>query len=560
MDTKNDTTGSVLSSKYIVILAFVVFFGVIVSGLLVPVVENACKYAQVSREMVDSGDWIHLTIAREPYEQKPPLLFWLGALSYMVFGVSFISFKLPVIILSLLGIFSTYKLGQLFYGKKAGRMAAFFYATSLGYFYFHNDIHTDTVLANFVVLAIWQLTAYLNDKKWHQFVLGIVAIGFAMLAKGPVGLAIPAAAIGANLLVHRKFREIFHWRWLVAVPIVLVIISPALIGLYKQFGIEGLKFFFWTNNVGRVTGSYHSTSSDITFYLHNLILVSAPWFLFVYAAFILEIRKWIRIARRKEKISSQDEMVNLSGFLLFFVVLSIASQKNPHYLLSILPLSMILTGKWVLVIFEDVRFNKLNRVLNTVHLILPLIFIVLVGLFLFWIYPEKRLLFWIIAGAVLVAMAYSYLKQKGNARVFAVLLLSQFFFFLSLNISILPSMLNYESPFRVCRVFNREAPAESRLHSYRLRYWDIFYYSKNYGTWARDDEGFNKIMEEKNPWIFTDKTGLGAMDHWGVPYKIRGEFKHRNITGQTISFLNPKTRESKLQTYYLVELKSGNTE
>jgi hypothetical protein len=67
-------------------------------------------------------------------------------------------------------------------------------------------------------------------------------------------------------------------------------------------------------------------------------------------------------------------------------------------------------------------------------------------------------------------------------------------------------------------------------------------------------------VEEKNPWIFTDKTGLGAMDNWKVPYTIKGEFKHRNITAQSISFLNPKTREGKLQMFYLVELKSRDTE
>ena len=521
---------------------------------MVPVVENACKYAQVSREIIDNGDWLNLTIAHEPYEQKPPLLFWIGAVFYSFLGVSFITFKLPVLLLSALGIYSTYRFARLLYRNRAGALAAFFYATSLGYFYYHNDIHTDTVLVNFVILAIWQLTAFFREKKWHQFLLGSIGVGLAMLSKGPIGLAIPVFALGTHLAATRRFREIFHVRWLLAAVLILIIISPALAGLYKEFGIGGIKFFFWTNNVGRVTGSLRSSNSGVFYYFHNLILMTSPWFVFVYAGLILEIRKYVLKLFRKEKMDGSDELINIGGIVLYFVVLTIASQKNPHYLMAVLPLTMVLAAKWTLAIFDESRFPKLKRVLTVINHIFPFLIWPLVLVFLLLFFPEKRGWFWGLFIAGTIGFILAYIKMKGLRKQLAILLLAQFVFFISLNTSILPSMLRYYSSFNACRVFNKQAEAGARLNSYRLRYWSIFYYSKSYGIWSRDDASLKKIVAEKGSWIFTDRTGLDVLNNWNVPYTLKGEFNNRNLTGQSFKFLNPKTRSAHMEKHYLVEL------
>ena len=144
-----------------------------------------------------------------------------------------------------------------------------FWVVSLGYLYFHNDIHTDTLLADTVIFSIWQLAAYFKGKKPVHFYLGMAGIGLSMLAKGPVGLAIPAFATGIHLVLHRQWKEIFHLRWVTGAVVVFVIIIPALAGLFNQFGPEGIKFYFWTNNMGRITGSYAGKNSDPFFYIHT---------------------------------------------------------------------------------------------------------------------------------------------------------------------------------------------------------------------------------------------------------------------------------------------------
>ncbi len=243
-----------------------------VLGVLNPLVVNAAKYAQVGREILHNHDWINMTIGHEPYEQKPPLLFWIGATVFSLFGVSGAIYKTTVLLVALIGAFATFKLGELLYDRLTGKLAGFFWITSLGFIHFNSDIHTDTLLVVPVMLAIWQFAAYFKYKREYNFYLGAVFVGMAMLTKGPVGMVIPGAAVGTHLLLTRNFKGILNYRWLLAVPIVFIVILPALIGLFQHFGIEGLKFYFWTNNVGRVTGSYKGTNSDpqvFTWWLHG---------------------------------------------------------------------------------------------------------------------------------------------------------------------------------------------------------------------------------------------------------------------------------------------------
>ena len=85
---------------YPLIFAFIIL--VYITGLFPETTVDSAKYASVSREIVESGDVLHLKIHGEPYMQKPPLLFWLAAISFKLFGVSMFAFKLPTLLFSIL--------------------------------------------------------------------------------------------------------------------------------------------------------------------------------------------------------------------------------------------------------------------------------------------------------------------------------------------------------------------------------------------------------------------------------------------------------------------------
>ena len=227
-----------------------------VAGLFIDVTRDAGLYATISKEVFENGNLINLTILNEPYDQKPPMLFWLGALGFAVGNVSNFWFKFPVFLLVLAGIYWAFKLGESLYNRKTGFVTAVILISSVISSLYSMDIHTDTPLQAFVTLSLWQLFEFLKTGRNRNWIIGFFAIGLAMLSKGPVGAAIPAFAVVGHILMRKEFYRLSDYRWYAGIALAVIVSSPAVIGLMNQFGWEGLKFFYWENMVGRITGSY----------------------------------------------------------------------------------------------------------------------------------------------------------------------------------------------------------------------------------------------------------------------------------------------------------------
>lgn len=540
-----------LKTTQVLLVGVFVFVLVSISGLFNPLLMNAAKYAQISREILNHGDWINLNIAGEAYEQKPPLLFWLGATAYSLFGFSPVVYKLAVILVSLAGIFATFKLGELLYGRKIGILASLFWAVSLGQLHFHNDIHTDTLLAEMVILSIWQYAVYFKKKKPINFVLAVIFTGLAMLTKGPVGMAIPAFAVGSHLIMKKQYREIIHWRWLAALPLVFVIILPALWGLLNQFGLEGLKFYFWTNNAGRITGSYQGNGADYFFALHTSAYMLAPWTIFAFIGIVMQIREQVKA---KFRIGS-SEFYTLGGILIFLMILTVSSSQKPHYMLSVLPLMAIIGARWAFEIFET-SSSKLKNFVVYANRFLAVLFFLIIPLFGFWFYPESRIWVWMVVFAFIALAIYSLIKLRGLTREVTLLLsvIGGLMFFL--NVSMYPQMSVYHSPLLAVADFNKEAKEGEKLHIYtpQARYWSIFYYSKSPGYYMIEPSDFSDRKLDAGQWIFISDEGLKQLNEMAVKYRLHKSYDHRSMTSQSIKFLNPKTRAQRLQKRYLIQL------
>ncbi|MGA3006433.1 MAG: glycosyltransferase family 39 protein, partial [Opitutaceae bacterium] len=93
-------------------------------------------YAEIPREMIVLKDWItpHFNFVR--YFEKPPLLYWLNALAYRLFGLSEFSARLPTAAAAIAGIAFVYAIGRDLWGRRAGWAAGAILGTSFGYFIF----------------------------------------------------------------------------------------------------------------------------------------------------------------------------------------------------------------------------------------------------------------------------------------------------------------------------------------------------------------------------------------------------------------------------------------
>lgn len=543
-----------LKDRLFIVTVVLAILLVIASSLPVQLVVNAAKYAQVGREILDSGDWVNLTIAGEAYDQKPPLLFWLAALTFQIFGLSVPAYKLAVILFSFLGLYSTFRLGKLLFNKETGFFATLFWGSSLAFLHFHNDIHTDTLMVNFIVFSVWQFMAYFEYKKWQQFTFGAIGIGLAMLTKGPVGLLIPAFVIGSKLLLNKQWSEIFHWRWILALLIIGIMILPAMIGLINQFGLEGIKFYFWTNNIGRVSGSYRGSNTDYFFYLHTSLYLLLPWTIFVLFAFFYEFRQILKNILRNNQTPSMPILISI---ILFVVILSLAKQKNPHYILSALPFIYILTAKWVVMWNNDAPSKLVNRVLEIINKTIALLLTVFLLLITLYVYPEKRIIYWFVYTAFFIPIIYLVFRKLNLKKQILILIFSSSLLLLTVNYSTLPAMLQFHTSIDAARTFNEEAPSGATLSIYgnEARLWNLFLYSTAPGRYFVTDNDLKQNFPKSGSWIYTSENGYHELLDLGIELEIVKVYtQHRSLTRQSIGFLNPKTRGKRFQTMYLVEI------
>ena len=220
-------------------------------GLFIPIMEvDASQYASMSLELWQSHSLLQLTDLGEAYLDKPPLLFWLAGLSIHILGNSSFAFKLPSFLFAWGSVYALYRFTILYYPISIARLSALVYACSVAFLLFTNDIRTDTLMIALVVFSVWQLGEFLQKNKVIALYLATGFIALAMLAKGPIGLVVPCLAFGPNILLKRQWKSFIRWEIIFIPLILLLILSPMLIGLHQQWGMHGLIFFFWEQSFG----------------------------------------------------------------------------------------------------------------------------------------------------------------------------------------------------------------------------------------------------------------------------------------------------------------------
>src|SRR5690606_11985153 len=146
-------------------------------------------------------------------------------------------------------------------------------------------VRTDTLLAACVITSIWLIYEFYKKGKWYYCTGAAVFIALGMMAKGPIALMIPILALGSHFALKRKWMFFLRKEWLYGLGIVFILLLPMCWGLYAQHGWEGIKFFFWTQSFGRITGENVWRNDTGPFYFtHTFVWAFMPWtFIALYA-------------------------------------------------------------------------------------------------------------------------------------------------------------------------------------------------------------------------------------------------------------------------------------
>ena len=538
----------------IVSVLFVFVAGLIayIFGLYVPVLEiDSAQYASISREMLASGNYLQVQHRFTDYLDKPPLLFGLSAFSMKVFGVNSFAFKLPSFLFSILGFYSTYKLATILYNRTVGIISSLILFTTLSIFLFNQDVRTDTILTGAVIFSIWQLTLFIREQKLMNLILGFIGIAAAMLSKGPIGLMVPVLAIGVDLIIKKKWKDIFNYKWIFGLVILAILLFPMSWGLYQQFGWTGVKFFYWTQSFGRITGeNVWKNDTGYFFFVHTYLWAFLPW---SFAGIIALYERIKILIKSKFKMQLHEEIITLAGFILPFIALSFSKYKLPHYIFVVFPLLSILTAKYL----ENVLINykpKNFKFLITTNYISQVIIWAILLVSLIWFFPADNIIIYLIAILLLliVFFLHSRKSQLFNKLIIS-LAVSSIALNLILNIHLFPNLLSYQSGVNVARIFNENKNKDDKIIALNLHSHSLDYYSEQIVPNISDIDSLFEILPNYQ-WLW-----VPAKDLKGVKSLLKNKYQIYEINNFQVSrlnlkFLNPKTRDKQLERRYLIRI------
>lgn len=511
------------------------------TGLNLDIMEvDAAQYASISLEMLKSGNWLEVLDRNEDYLDKPPLLFWITALSFKLLGVGTWQYKLPSVLFSLLGIFSTFKLGSLLYSKKIGHRSALILGSSIAMIMINNDVKTDTILVSSIVFSIWMLVAAIRTDKLKYFIGAGVGITAAMLTKGPIGLMMPALAIGGHVILKREWHSIFNLKWFISLLVVAIGLLPMCVGLYQQFGSEGLEFYFWTQSFGRITGE-SSWQNDTTpfFFFHVFAWSFLPWTLLGVLGIIAKLKNI-----KADLSKTNSEFYLISGIVLVWLALSLSKFKLPHYIFVVYPLIAILAAKFL-------ESPKNYSVLAWAQYLTTLLITALLIFALIYAFPNGGIIVPIIMGFAAVISAVLFFMSYRSSQTFWPAFVLSIAIGLGLNLHFYPQLLPYQANAYVGKWVIENKLDDEHFAGFSTGGRTLDFYGGRIVRWLED---VATVIAEIKPGMVIYANEERRNELIGRGYRPEREVVLENFEVQKLSFqfLNPKTRSQAVKKNYLM--------
>jgi 4-amino-4-deoxy-L-arabinose transferase-like glycosyltransferase len=333
------------------------FFSVLILETLgnnaLPLIDrDEPRFAEASREMRQSGDFIIPRVNGAYRFDKPPLIYWCQSACSMIFGESDFSVRLPSAIFAAATVILTAAWASRLYGSLVGFWSGLVLGTCLQLFIHGRAAVADMPMIFFFTGATW--AAWERSQGHRSFALWVCfyfALAAGFLAKGPVAF-LPIIAL---LLFHLWTRTPMRFRPGSAVSgglLVLIIIGlwgiPAVVLTHGEFFQVGIGKHVVMRSVAPLQSHGASGFSGyfllLPFYCVTLFFSFLPWSLFLPG-----------IIQRLRVGLDAFERFALCGIGVVFVVFSLLQTKLPHYTLPAFPLIAILVGRTI----HESRFRRI---------------------------------------------------------------------------------------------------------------------------------------------------------------------------------------------------------
>lgn len=310
----------------------------------IPVMDrDEARYAQASKQMLETGDFIDIRFQEAPRHVKPAGIYWMQAASAAVFGgtdAPIAAYRLPSLFGALIAVAGTAWLGARIGGASVGLMAGLFLAASFVMQIEARTAKTDAMLLASAVAAqamLFVLVRAGNRPKLKFFgkpALFWAAHGVALMVKGPIIAMVSAATIAALVFVRKERAWLLHLHLVKGLLLTALIALPWVVAITVLTGGAFLEDSIGHALLGKVSKADDSHGGPPGYHLALFMGVFWPGAIMagLYGGYA-----WIN--RKADHVAFL-----LAWVLPSWIIFELIGTKLPHYVLPLYPAIAILAG------------------------------------------------------------------------------------------------------------------------------------------------------------------------------------------------------------------------
>ncbi len=366
--------------------------------------------------MVQAHSFVNLTFQGTDWLDKPHFPFWMIAISFKLFGINTVAYKLPALLFYFMSVVYTFKLAKKLYDVEIAWIAVLVLLTAQHTIMSNTDVRAEPYIMGLLMGSIYHFYGLKEKFSVRDLLIASLFAGCAVMTKG-IYLLIPIGfAIIGDYIFKGDFKGLLQWRWLFAVVLTCVFILPEIYTLWQQFdvhpekvvfhrkNVSGIKWFLWDSQFGRFnsTGYIKRDDGSYFFFLHTLLWAFAPWAFLLYASVFVTLKKMVTRVKL-------PEYVTISGAGLMLLIFSISQFQLPFYTNILFPLFAIITAVFIrsVIVKNSNLFFKVAQ--YTVCSLLIIAFVALNFIFS----PERFVVFSLIT--VALALLGWYIFSRGRS-------------------------------------------------------------------------------------------------------------------------------------------------
>ncbi len=325
-------------SLFIFLTVFIYFWNIWFNDIWIP---NEAFYAESAREMLENHNFLDIYYNYEPRFNKPPMTYWMIALSYLFFGINEFATRLPIVLSALGANIFTFLIAKELYGRYVAIFSAAVMAFSFQFIINSRYASPEVPLTFFFTMTLYFFIVGYKRNSFKYILLSYISLGLTVLTKGYPYIVV----IGGIVLVYLFIEANFSWRvfWEkfkflkvhIGIPVLLIIGFSWYVYMYLKFGNAFLDVTL-EETIKRAVGKKTKGFFDYFFYLVVILWGFLPYSLTFYYSFFHSLKN-----------NFKKHAFVISWFLVMFIIFTIAAGKIPVYMIQAHIAMSILVGYYL---------------------------------------------------------------------------------------------------------------------------------------------------------------------------------------------------------------------